>query len=186
MSADISAVRGVSELETSEARCTTGALDRSTDEYYAAGFAAAQPPGRRQGQGEPPSVRQRTAGRAGGSQPHPGEPDRGRADRRRPARKVTPLTARCVRGEGDTGVVGQRSMGYRSSARIQYLHQCHRQDSGLRSPLRRGLLCMALTSGNMLLHGLPGAVRSLGPGLALSIAARQANSAGRETGSSKT
>ena len=32
MSADISAVRGVSELETSDALCTTGALDLSIDE----------------------------------------------------------------------------------------------------------------------------------------------------------
>jgi hypothetical protein len=32
MSADISAVRGVSELETLDALCTTGALDLSIEE----------------------------------------------------------------------------------------------------------------------------------------------------------
>jgi len=37
----MSRVRGVSELETSDALCTTDALDLSTDESYAAGMAAA-------------------------------------------------------------------------------------------------------------------------------------------------
>ena len=44
MSADISAVRGVSAPETSDAVWATDGLDLSTDESYAAGCAVAQPP----------------------------------------------------------------------------------------------------------------------------------------------
>src|SRR5690242_10119289 len=44
MSADISAARGVSAPETSEALWATDGLDLSTDESYAAGSGLAQPP----------------------------------------------------------------------------------------------------------------------------------------------
>jgi hypothetical protein len=44
MSAEISAVRGVSAPETSDAVWATDGLDLSTDESYAAGSGIAQPP----------------------------------------------------------------------------------------------------------------------------------------------
>jgi hypothetical protein len=44
------------------------------------------------------------------------------------------------------------------SVRIYAYDQCPRQDSNLRSRLRRGLLCTPLTSGNEFLHTMIGGV----------------------------
>jgi hypothetical protein len=50
----------------------------------------------------------------------------------------------------------------RSYVRIYASEQCPRQDSNLRSRLRRGLLCTRLTSGNVLAGVLPGHVSGTG------------------------
>src|SRR5215813_15267330 len=73
----------------------------------------------------------------------------------------------CAGAEPQVSEVSQSRTRFRAYVRIYASEQCPRQDSNLRSRLRRLLPCTALTSANALWRILPGrvsgATRGTGP-----------------------